>query len=93
MSSAPDTLRSRRESCIPLRTNPQLPTRTIQILAEAYELSSDEVQYDVSVLQASSRSGLDLLVWLRARHDWSASTCVYYLAALRRVLRGQAPFT
>jgi hypothetical protein len=81
-----------REPCIPPDTSSQLPARTVQILAEAYELSPGEVEHDVAVLQARPWSGLDLLVWLRVRHAWHASTCVYYLAALRRVLRGQSQF-
>ena len=66
----------------------ELPGRTLQILAEAYELSPDEVEQDFAVLQAHASSGIDLLESLRRRHAWSASTCVYYLAALRRALRG-----
>ena len=66
----------------------ELPARTLQILAEAYELSPDEVEQDVAVLQAHSSSSVDLLEWLRRRHGWHASTCVYYLAALRRALNG-----
>ena len=69
----------------------RLPARTVQILAEAYELSPDEVEHDVAVLQAQAWSGLGLLVWLRDRHHWDASTCVYYLAALLRALQGMPP--
>ena len=69
----------------------ELPARTVQILAEAYELNPDEIEHDVTVLHACPRSGVKLLVWLRDRHQWHASTCVYYLAALRRALRGQSP--
>jgi hypothetical protein len=69
-----------------------LPAHTVQILAEAYELSPDEVEHDVAVLQAHSWSGVDLLAWLRCRHGWHASTCVYYLAALRRALNGMPPW-
>ena len=66
----------------------ELPARTVQILAEAYELSPDDVQQDVAVLQAHAWSSIDLLEWLRRRHGWHVSTCVYYLAALRRALSG-----
>ena len=71
----------------------ELPARTIQILAEAYELSPDEVEQDVAVLQAHSWSSIDLLEWLRRTHGWHASTCVYYLAALRRGLAGMPAWT
>ena len=81
------------EACTPARTSAQLPARTVEILAAAYELSPAEVIHDVAVLQAYPWSGLDLLVWLRNSHQWPASTCVYYLAALRRTLRGQSPVT
>jgi hypothetical protein len=66
----------------------ELPARTVQILAEAYELSPDEVEQDVAVLQAHASSSIDLLERLRRRHTWDTSTCVYYLVALRRALRG-----
>jgi hypothetical protein len=66
----------------------ELPSRTVQILAEAYELSPDEVEHDLAILQARSSFGIDLLEWLRRRHGWHASSCVYYLAALRRALSG-----
>ena len=39
----------------------ELPARTLQILAEAYELSPDEVEQDFAVLQAHASSSLDLL--------------------------------
>jgi hypothetical protein len=81
-----------REACIPPRTPFQLAAQTVQILAEAYELSPEEVEHDASMLHTSSWSGLELLAWVRDRHDWHASTCIYYLAALRRALRGQSPF-
>ena len=80
-----------REPCSSAHTSAQLPPRTVLILAEAYELDTAEVEQDVAVVQASPWSGLGLLVWLRDRHRWHASTCVYYLAALRRALRGQSP--
>ena len=70
----------------------ELPARTLQILAEAYELSPNEVEQDVAVLQAHSWSSIDLLEWLRCTHGWHTSTCVYYLVALRRALRGQSPW-
>ena len=77
------------ETCIP-RVALELPARIRQILAEAYELRPDEVEPDSAVLQAHSSAGVDVLEWLRRRHGWHASTCVYYLAALRRALR-EAP--
>ena len=64
----------------------ELPARTLQILAEAYELSPDQVEQDVAMLHAHPWSGIAFLEWLRRTHGWDASTCVYYLAALRRAL-------
>ena len=66
----------------------ELPARTVQIVAEAYELSPDEVEQDVAVLQAHASSSINLLEWLWRTHAWHTSTCVYYLAALRRALKG-----
>ena len=77
----------------PQLTSPEALASSVLILAEAYELTPAEVEYDVAVLQAYPWSGLELLVWLQDRHHWHASTCVYYLAALRRTLRGQSPVT
>jgi hypothetical protein len=71
----------------------ELPARTVQILAEAYELSPDDVQQDVAVLRTHTWSSIDLLEWLRRRHGWHVSTCVYYLAALRRALSGMPVWT
>jgi hypothetical protein len=69
-----------------------LSARTVGILAEAYELCTDEVEEDVAVLQRHPRSGVELLEWVRRRHRWHASTGVYYLAALRRALSGMRPW-
>ena len=76
------------EACTPARTSAQLPARTVEILAAAYELSLHEVEQDLTVLQAHAWSSIDLLEWLRRTHGWHASSCVYYLAALRRALSG-----
>lgn len=70
----------------------ELPARTLQILAEAYELSRDEVEQDVAVLLDHPHSGIALLEWLRRTYRWDASTCLYYLAALRRALSGMPPW-
>ena len=59
----------------------ELPARTLRILAEAYELSPDQ-----------PHSGIALLEWLRRTYRWDASTCLYYLAALRRALSGMPPW-
>jgi len=77
--------------CGPVFTSAPLGPRAIEILAEAYELRPDEVIHDVAALLESASSGLDQLVWLRRRHGWHASTCVYYLAALRRSVMGMPP--
>jgi hypothetical protein len=65
--------------------------RHIEILAEAYELGIDNVEFDLALLQLYPWSGLDHLAWLRRRYHWDVSVCVYYLAALRRILMGMPP--
>jgi hypothetical protein len=77
---------------MPPRTSVQLLARTVLILAEAYELDPADVEHDVALLQAWPAWALCTLVWLKERHRWHASTCVYYLARLHRAVHGQPPF-
>src|SRR5215210_9553425 len=71
-------------TCYGRSTLTPLHPRTVQILAEAYELTPHDVALDNEIIQALPWSGLDLLVWLRRRHNWDASLAVYYLAAIKR---------
>jgi hypothetical protein len=91
-SLPPRDARRWREPCMQPATNPQVAERIVQILAVAYELSTAEVEEDLTVVQLTSSSGLDLLQSLCARHGWHASAGVYYLAALLRVLHGLSPW-
>jgi hypothetical protein len=74
-------------SCYARSTPTPLDPHTVQILAEAYELTTLDVVLDSEIIQALPWSGLDLLVWLCRRHDWHASLAVNYLAAIKREIR------
>jgi hypothetical protein len=76
-----------------LCTYPQPPRAdAVQILAAAYELSPDQIEHDLAVVQSAPWSHLDFLQWLRDRHKWDVSTGLFYLAALARALDGEPPW-
>lgn len=59
-------------------------------IAEAFELTPDDVQRDRSLVAGWTGGEAELLAWLRERHAWDASIPPYYVAWLRNLSR-QAP--
>lgn len=82
-----------RGVCMRPRTDLNIPRpEAVQILAAAYELNPDEVEYDLATVQLEPWSAVDFLQWLRDRHTWDVSTGLYYFAALERALSGKPPW-
>jgi hypothetical protein len=52
-------------------------------IADAFELSSDEVSADAALVEHWSRGQDELLQNLQARRDWDTSLTEYYLPWLR----------
>ncbi len=58
----------------------------VQTVSESFELTPAAVKRDLATARSWTGSEVELLRWLRWRHDWDGTTTVYYLIWLRKAL-------
>jgi hypothetical protein len=58
-------------------------------LAQAFELTAQEVQTDAQQIVTWQEPGDDLLVLLQRRHAWGAERALRYLVSVRSALAGE----